>query len=86
MKKDHLVSEAYDLQYYFTCFYKIAPSEFHQYMQGLKTMFRYQQTLINAKILNLEEIIPRVLNYSLYSLDFLGVQQNIAVWKDVSII
>jgi len=72
--------------YYYTCFYKIAPSQLHLYFSTLKRIFMEMDQYIGNEVLNLEEIIPLALNYSFVQSSHLGIRQNIAAWSDTSII
>jgi len=74
------------MRYYFTCFYKIAPSQLHSYFSTLKRIFVERDQYIGNDFLNLEEIIPLAINFSFVQSPHLGIQQNIAAWPDTSII
>lgn len=71
-----------DMQYYYTCFYKIASQNFHSYFGLLKKIFLRREEYIRTNILNLEEIIPRELGYDFVSPPMLGLKQNVAVWNN----
>jgi hypothetical protein len=72
------------LQYYFTCFYRIAPSYVHDYFRLLRSILLSRNEFISSKLLNLEEILPRSLDYSFQSIEKLGIRQNVAVWNETS--
>mmetsp|Transcript_25593 Transcript_25593/g.27931 ORF Transcript_25593/g.27931 Transcript_25593/m.27931 type:complete len:668 (+) Transcript_25593:195-2198(+) len=72
------------MKYYFTCFYKIEPSYFHDYFHLLKKLFMDKDYYIEKNLLNLEEEIPHALNFNFTEAKFLGVKQNIAVWNETS--
>ncbi|MBY0380008.1 MAG: hypothetical protein K2P99_06385, partial [Burkholderiales bacterium] len=73
-----------DMKYYYTCFYKIEPTYFHEYFHLLKKLFLQKDFYINNNILNLEEEIPLLLNYNFTEPKELGIKQNIAVWKEIN--
>jgi hypothetical protein len=77
-KRDDSVT---DRQYYYTCFYKIAPRNFHPYFQTLKRIFSSRDDYISQRMLDLEVMIPRALNYSFTQVKDLGIRQNVAVWN-----
>lgn len=70
-----------DRQYYYTCFYKISPCNFHAYFQILKGIFASQDVYISQKMLDFEVMVPRALNYSFTQVKKLGIRQNVAVWN-----
>jgi len=71
-----------DMQYYYTCFYKIASQNFHSYFELLKKIFLQREEFVKKNILNLEEIIPRELGYDFITPPVLGLKQNVAVWNN----
>jgi hypothetical protein len=82
-KRDENVT---DRQYYYTCFYKIAPRNFHAYFQTLKGIFSSRDEYISQNMLDLEVMIPRALNYAFTHVKDLGIRQNVAVWNVSAII
>ncbi len=77
-----------NMKYYYTCFYKIESSYFHEYFTLLKKLFLLKNDYIyHKKALNLEEEIPLILEFNFTEVPvdrLLGIRQNIAVWKDTS--
>eukprot|EP01040_Poterioochromonas_malhamensis_P012651 gene12651-13854_t len=77
-----------DMKYYYTCFYKIESSFFHEYFTLLKKLFLMKNDYIyHKKALNLEEEIPLILEFNFTEVPvdrLLGIRQNIAVWKDTT--
>jgi len=72
------------MKYYFTCFYKIEPTYFHDYFHILKKLFMDKDYYIEKNLLNLEEEIPVALNFNFTEAPVLGLKQNIAVWNETS--
>lgn len=78
-KRDNTLT---NMQYYYTCFYKIAFKNFHSYFGLLKQIFLQREEYAKNNILNLEEIIPRELEYDFITPSMLGLKQNVAVWNN----
>jgi hypothetical protein len=70
-----------DRQYYYTCFYKLNINTYKELILNLKKCLENQQLYSG---IDLEVIIPKLLNYNFKTLPTLGITQNISVWKDTS--
>ena len=67
-----------DIDYYYTCFYKIDNNNIKLFFNNINNVFLNKKKYYK---LNLEEIIPELLNYKFELINELGVNQRIAVWN-----
>jgi len=65
------------IKYYYTSFYKISVDFIDEFFQLLIKAFASKDRILT---MNLEEIIPMIINYNFKEIDNLGITQNIAVW------
>ena len=69
-----------DIKYYYTSFYKISGHFSDDFFNLLSKTFQNKDRYLD---MNLEEIIPEIINYNFKELDILGLTQKIAVWDQV---
>ena len=67
-----------DINYYYTCFYKISKENIEGFFQKIKNAFNNKNKYYK---LNLEEMIPDFLDNKYKLLENLGITQRIAVWN-----
>ena len=67
-----------DIDYYYTCFYKIDNDNIKLFFNNVNNVFLNKKKYYK---LNLEEIIPEILNYKFKLINELGINQKIAVWN-----
>ena len=68
------------MKYYYTSFYKISGNFSDDFFKLLIKTFQDKDKYLE---MNLEEIIPEIINYNFKELDILGLTQKIAVWNQV---
>ena len=68
------------MKYYYTSFYKISGHFSDNFFNLLSKTFQNKDKYLE---MNLEEIIPEIINYNFKELDILGLTQKIAVWNQV---
>jgi hypothetical protein len=68
------------MKYYYTSFYKISGDFCDEYFKLLNKTFQNKDRYLD---MNLEEIIPEIINYNFKEVDCLGLTQKIAVWNQV---
>ena len=76
-KKNKDLSE---IKYYYTSFYKISGNFCDEYFKLLNKTFQNKDRYLD---MNLEEIIPEIINYNFKEIDCLGLTQKIAVWNQI---
>jgi len=69
-----------NMKYYYTSFYKISGNFSDDFFKLLIKTFQDKDKYLE---MNLEEIIPEIINYNFKELDILGLTQKIAVWNQV---
>ena len=69
-----------NMKYYYTSFYKISRFFFDDFFKLLKKTFQNKDRYLE---MNLEEIIPEIINYNFKEIDCLGLTQKISVWNQV---
>ena len=67
-----------DIDYYYTCFYKIDKNNINSFYENIKKAFLNKNKYYK---LNLEEMIPEFLDNKFKLVDNLGITQRIAVWN-----
>jgi hypothetical protein len=69
-----------EMKYYYTSFYKISVDFCDEYFKLLNKTFQNKDRYLE---MNLEEIIPEIINYNFKEIDCLGLTQKIAVWNQI---
>ena len=70
-------------KYYYTSFYRLSPILADNYFNKLREIIDNFDIYSKIKMENLEEIIPKVLNYDFMEIETLGITQKISVWDRV---
>ena len=71
----------HDMKYYYTSFYKISINYIDDFFNLLIKTFNNKDRFLT---LNLEEIIPMIMQYNFREISTLGITQNIAVWNQIN--
>ena len=69
-----------DIKYYYTSLYKISGNYIDDFFKLLNKTFYNKDRYLE---MNLEEIIPEIMNYNFKEIDCLGLTQKIAVWDQI---
>ena len=72
-----------DIKYYYTSLYKISGNYIDDFFKLLNKTFYNKDRYLE---MNLEEIIPEIMNYNFKEIDCLGLTQKIAVWDQIDVI